>query len=162
MATDQPQLATVIRWRREALGLTKAEASRRANVSRGTWHELENGPRHTLQPRTFNAVAAALDWEPEQLREALQQPGLAAQHVGPGAGISANVVVDILERRRLARERAVPTGDAWNRSIDRQLNELRQMVLDLQDEVGMIYSTLEQFVRASEGRDDLAERPRGS
>jgi transcriptional regulator with XRE-family HTH domain len=46
-------IGLTIRERRIALDLTKAEAARRAGVSRRTWHEIEDGLRATSSAETL-------------------------------------------------------------------------------------------------------------
>lgn len=50
----------MIRERRIGLDLTKAEAARRAGVSRRTWHEIEDGLRATSSAETLAQIDQVL------------------------------------------------------------------------------------------------------
>jgi transcriptional regulator with XRE-family HTH domain len=67
--TERATAGDVVRARREELGLTKAELARRAHLTRSTIHEIEAGQRVTLQLRTLQALARALDMPPENLHQ---------------------------------------------------------------------------------------------
>ena len=54
-------IGLTIRERRIALDLTKAEAARRAGVSRRTWHEIEDGLRSTSSAETLGQIDQVLD-----------------------------------------------------------------------------------------------------
>ena len=54
-------LADKIRQRREALGLSKQQAARRAEVTWGNWHAYEQG-RIAPTLATLERIAAALEW----------------------------------------------------------------------------------------------------
>lgn len=101
-------LGALIKNRRLELGLTKSEAARRANVSRGTWHEVENGTRTNMMPDTLLLIDGALNWEPgtlSRLSRPLDYPGTVAfdrdgtpkivEKTPPGIDVAA-------DRRRLA------------------------------------------------------------
>jgi len=64
-------LADVVTTRRVELGLSKAELSRRARITRSTLHEIENGTRKTIQPATANALAQAFGLDATRLRNVL-------------------------------------------------------------------------------------------
>jgi len=64
----RPTLAELVTRRREELGLTKSELARRANVTRSTIHEVENGSRLKLQPATYRHLDEALEWLPGTLQ----------------------------------------------------------------------------------------------
>jgi transcriptional regulator with XRE-family HTH domain len=53
-------IGLTIRERRIALDLTKAEAARRAGVSRRTWHEIEDGLRSTSSAETLGLIDQVL------------------------------------------------------------------------------------------------------
>lgn len=54
-------IGLMVRERRIALDLTKAEAARRAGVSRRTWHEIEDGQRATSSAETLAQIDQVLD-----------------------------------------------------------------------------------------------------
>lgn len=53
-------IGLMVRDRRIALDLTKAEAARRAGVSRRTWHEIEDGLRATSSAETLAQIDQVL------------------------------------------------------------------------------------------------------
>ena len=57
-------IGKTIEARRNELGLSKVEASRRAGVNRGTWHDIEEGRRHGMLPNTLLRIDKAMRWDP--------------------------------------------------------------------------------------------------
>jgi transcriptional regulator with XRE-family HTH domain len=56
------QVGQLLAERREALGLTQAEASQLANISEASWNVLENGRAERFRRSTLRGAAVALKW----------------------------------------------------------------------------------------------------
>ena len=78
-------LSELIEERRVKLGLTKAEAARRAGVSRGTWHEVESGKRTQTLAGTLALFDSALEYRQGTLRDKARgiEPGPDAEMTAP-------------------------------------------------------------------------------
>lgn len=70
MTTTGPDLAGAISSRREELGLSQAEAARRANVARPTWARWESGAARPYDSN-YGAIERALEWERGSIRAIL-------------------------------------------------------------------------------------------
>jgi hypothetical protein len=113
-------IGAVMKARREELGLNKSEATRRAKAivptfSRGSWHEIETGHREKSEPSTINAIAHALEMEPEDLR--------ARTGRFTAAGTSS---------------KTLRSGRTREMSVQLQLDELRRLILDIGDQLADI------------------------
>jgi transcriptional regulator with XRE-family HTH domain len=61
-----------IRQRRRELGLTQAEAAQLAGMPRPHWTRIELGGRNNPRISTAQRVAKALNWEIDDLRQAMR------------------------------------------------------------------------------------------
>jgi DNA-binding XRE family transcriptional regulator len=134
-------LATYIRRRRIELDITKAEAARRAGVSRRTWHEVEAGDR-----TTSTAVTLA------QFDQALQLPEGTLWRLTASSTLQA---ADDLKRRAVALVRSMSYAEleyfvahkgteTLIAKVDAMANELRQLRL------------VQELLQADLSRDDGA------
>jgi hypothetical protein len=149
--TEHRPPGEVVEARRVQLGLSKSEASRRAGLTRGTWHEVESGVRRELQPLTYNRVDETLGWESGTLWS-LMHPGERVAAVDRTAAASAN------------RPNYKVRTDGMNireASVQMQFDELRQLIYGLSDELEEIRqenAELRQAVKDLSGQ--LVERSR--
>jgi transcriptional regulator with XRE-family HTH domain len=65
---DWAQLGHLIRLRREALGLTQAEAAVAAGISATTWRAVEAG-NNSSRGLTNSAIARVLGWHPSSISD---------------------------------------------------------------------------------------------
>lgn len=70
MSTASSRLGTLVRQRREALGLyTVVDAAKHADISRDTWAKVEAG--EPAKPVTYKKIEAGLGWAPGTIAEIL-------------------------------------------------------------------------------------------
>ena len=67
-------LADRIRRRRHDLGLSMAQAARRASMSRQQWQEIEGGANTDIRLSTLSRIADALGVEPVDLLQRVPAP----------------------------------------------------------------------------------------
>lgn len=130
-------LAKVVSERREELGLSKSELCKRAQITRSTLHEIENGTRRSLMPATYEALDGALGWLPGTLKRlSTTAPPRPTQLPRPP------IVPDIHEQ--MANLRIIFDAQAAAADINRALLAM--------------FEELEERVRALEGHLPLPDR----
>lgn len=110
-----------VRERRLALDLTKAEAARRAGVSRRTWHEVEEGTRPTSSAETLSLFEQVLDIPPGTLFAMTPK--------------SEHARVEALRARAVALVRLMSTDElelfVESHGVDTLQSMLRQLAVDV-------------------------------
>jgi transcriptional regulator with XRE-family HTH domain len=69
---EQHHFARAVTLRRERLGLTQAEAYKKAGISRSAWHHIETGRTKNPQTDTLNGIARALQTDSTTIRAVLR------------------------------------------------------------------------------------------
>ncbi len=132
-------LAEYIRRRRVELDLTKAEAARRAGVSRRTWHEVEAGDR-----TTSTAVTLA------QFDQALQLPEGTLWRLTASSTVQA---AEDLKRRAIALVRSMSHAELEYFVAHRGAETLVAKLDAMSDELRQLRQSQETMVKDL-SRDD--------
>lgn len=138
--TTATKLGQAVRARRVELRLNKADAARRANVSRGTWYGIEEGTRVRMLPDTLANIEAALEWPPGHIQRLV------------GDGVYNSQPITPRPETHAAQESAAELRNklhAYAQSLN--IGTLRQVLSFIEKDDGM-----EDFVDILERR--LAER----
>lgn len=103
---DYDRLGERIRTRREALGLTQAQAASSGGVSLPVWGVLERAERDSYRTATYRAVERALGWSHGSVEAILAggEPTIAGATLAPAWSAAEGVVSASTEARVAAVE----------------------------------------------------------
>lgn len=126
-------LGDFIRERRITLDISKAEAARRAGVSRRTWHEVEEGTRSNVTQLTLSQIDQALQ---------LEEGTLWAMTAHSG-----NRQIESLRQRSIDLIRKM-TGDEMQVFLDSEgTGTIRSVLAGLQAELAALQAELRELRR---------------